>query len=312
MNDAFQRLKNKSLSGELLSEYAQFIRYNLGTHKKTRLKIAGLINSRSLLHDDVSKVHAQKLSQEFKLHAKLIKSNTANRLRFLTVLEELTEPSIEDVEPAVKNLEANIKSTLGFLRIWYRGTIELELINLNLLQRIKGSREDEARKLHVLTNLWKKTDFDGLLIPVDTSTPKILVHCHVVVDLGEDFDKAEIALRKRIEKNYSWKRSPYQVELKSLFKNNSTASNLHKIAAYVTKGGNENLRYNAGFGRDLAEDLDAKIWRSGLGAVKHGAETIEDERGLTIGEVQLLDGLYVWLMKRRKDRRGYLVGSRGI
>ena len=42
-----------------------------------------------------------------------------------------------------------------------------------------------------------------------------------------------------------------------------------------------------------------------------GGETIEDERGLTVQEVKALDELYVWLMKRRKDRRGYIISSSG-
>jgi hypothetical protein len=72
------------------------------------------------------------------------------------------------------------------------------------------------------------------------------------------------------------------------------------------------LRYNAGFGRDLAEDLEAKIWRSfGVGRSARGGETVADERGLTVGEVQQLDELYVWLMNRRKDKRGYLLWTNG-
>jgi hypothetical protein len=38
---------------------------------------------------------------------------------------------------------------------------------------------------------------------------------------------------------------------------------------------------------------------------------VADERGLTVGEVQQLDALYVWLMNRRKDKRGYLLWTNG-
>ena len=104
----------------------------------------------------------------------------------------------------------------------------------------------------------------------------------------------------------SWNTTAYQVEIKGLFKNRTAAKNLNAIAAYVTKGGNENLRYSAGFGRDLAEDLEAKIWRAGL---VDKDEKVDDERGLTVGEVQQLDQLYVWLMRRRSDKRGYIIGT---
>ena len=37
----------------------------------------------------------------------------------------------------------------------------------------------------------------------------------------------------------------------------------------------------------------------------------DDERGLTLGEVQQLDALYCWLMNRRRDKRGYVLGTNG-
>ena len=91
------------------------------------------------------------------------------------------------------------------------------------------------------------------------------------------------------------------------FKSRSIGQNLQGIASYLTKGGNEQLRYKAGYGRDLAEDLEAKIWRAGLGRKDGGAETVEDDRGLTVGEVAFLDEVYDKLMRSRRDRRGYLV-----
>jgi hypothetical protein len=83
--------------------------------------------------------------------------------------------------------------------------------------------------------------------------------------------------------------------------------NLRNIASYLTKGGNDQLRYNAGFGRDLVEDLDAKIWRAGTGRADKGGETVADERGLTVGEIKFLDDMWRELMDRKRNKRGYLV-----
>jgi hypothetical protein len=312
MAQSFKEMKRKSRSGETLEQLASVMRFNLGSHKKTRLKKASAGNSRSLLHDDVSKKHADKLFDELNTRAKALGRSADKRLRFMTVLQELTDPEIEDVERAVRQLEGIFKSMLGSLKLWSRGTIELEMVNLEILDRIGKARDDEQRKMNVLLGLWTKEDFQGLMIAADKTKSKILVHCHVVVDLGKDFEKNEEELRKLCAKEHSWKRSKYQVEIKGLFKNRKTSRNLKAIAAYVTKGGNENLRYNAGFGRDLAEDLEAKIWRLfGVGRSARGGETIADERGLTVGEVQQLDELYVWLMNRRKDKRGYLLWTNG-
>lgn len=308
----FKEMKKKSHSGETLETLASAMRYNLGVHKRTRLAKAGVGNSRSLLHDDVSEKHAQKLYEELNARGKLLGKAADQRLRFMTVLQELTEPTIEDVEQAVNQLETIFKSLLGSMRLWSRGTIELEMINLDILDRIGKARDDEQRKMNVLLGLWAKADYQGLMIAADKSTSKILVHCHVVVDLGKDFEKNEEELRRLCARENSWKRSKYQVEIKGLFKNRKTSNNLSAIAAYVTKGGNERLRYNAGFGRDLAEDLEAKIWRDGgIGRSARGGETVEDERGLTVGEVQQLDALYSWLMNRRRDKRGYVLGTNG-
>ena len=312
MAQSFKDIKRKSRSGETLERLAFAMRYNLGMHKRTRLKRAGAGNSRTLLHDDVSKKHADKLFEELNTRAKTLGRSADQRLRFMTVLQELTDPEIEDVEQAVRQLEDIFKSMLGSLKLWSRGTIELEMVNLDILDRIGKARDDEQRKMNVLLGLWTKEDFQGLMIAADKTKSKILVHCHVVVDLGKDFISNEAMLRKKVAGVISWQRCKYQVEIKGLFKNRKTSKNLAAIAAYVTKGGNENLRYNAGFGRDLAEDLDAKIWRLfGIGRSSRGGETVEDERGLTVGEVQQLDALYVWLMNRRRDKRGYVLGTSG-
>lgn len=308
----FKEMKNKSGSGETLETLASAMRYNLGVHKRTRLNKAGVGDSRSLLHDYISEKHALKLYGELNARGQLLGKDADQRLRFMTVLQELTDATIEDVEQAVVHLEAIFKSMLGSMKLWSRGAIELEMVNLDILDRIGKARNDEQRKMNVLLGLWSKADYQGLMIAADKSKSKILVHCHVVVDLGKDFEKNEEILRKKVAGISSWKRSKYQVEIKGLFKEKKTSKNLKAIAAYITKGGNEKLRYNAGFGRDLAEDLDAKIWKHfGVGRSARGGETVEDERGLTVGEVQQLDALYVWLMNRRRDKRGYLLGTSG-
>ena len=310
MDEAFKKIKVKSESGEAFRELQSFVRYNLGTHKRTRLKKAGVEKSGSLLHVDVAKKHGEKLTEELKVRAKKAGKKANERFRFLTILHSTVTPSVESVKDAVEEMERAYQRTVGESGLWSRGAIELELVNLDILRRIQQAKEDEGRKYNVLLALRESVELEGLLVPKGTEHTVVLVHLHVVVDLGEDVEANEAALRKRIDRENLWSKSPYQKELKGLFKNRKIGNNLKGIADYVTKGGNDQLRYSAGFGRDLGEDIEAKIWRAGLGAAKHGGETIEDERGLTVHEVALLDELYCWLMKRRKDKRGYLIGSR--
>lgn len=79
MAQSFKEMKRKSRSGETLEQLASVMRFNLGSHKKTRLKKAGGGNSRSLLHDDVSKKHADNLFEELNKRAKALGRLSAAR-----------------------------------------------------------------------------------------------------------------------------------------------------------------------------------------------------------------------------------------
>jgi hypothetical protein len=47
--------------------------------------------------------------------------------------------------------------------------------------------------------------------------------------------------------------------------------------------------------------------RAGEGRADQGAETVTDERGLTIGEIKLMDDIWCALMARKRNKRGYRV-----
>jgi hypothetical protein len=277
----------------------QLVRYDLGTHKRTRLKRAGCSSSGSLLHDDVAKRHAAMLFANYKVRlAKISKIDPRARLRFLTVLHAVTPLNKRDVMRAVDKMEAALRRAFKGTKAWLLGAIEVEIVSIALLRRIGSLTEDETRKLDVLGRLRAEGD--------DASSG-ILVHFHGVVDLGTNAAQRDDELRRRFDKIAAWQRSRYQVKMTRLFDAQTTLKSLSYIASYVTKGGNEKLRYSAGFGRDLDSDLDAKIWRSGMGRADQGGETYFDERGLTICEVAFLDEVWCEIMRRRRDKRGYLV-----
>jgi hypothetical protein len=308
MVKTFAELKAKSESGEFFDQISHAIRYDLGMHKKTRLKLAGVISSGSLLHNSVSEIHANKLAEELKERARKIGVSANERFRFMTALQSVVSPTVEDVTAAVEQMERDFAATVGEMKLWSRGAIELEMVNLGILKKISSVSDGASHKFNVLSTISELREFQGMMIGGSASESSVLVHCHVVVDMGKNAEFNEAELRKRIKRRGCWNER-WQLEIKSLFKKRSVAKNLNAIAAYVTKGGNENLRYNAGFKRDLGEDLEAKIWRAGLDRKDKGGETVEDERGLTLWEVRQLDQLYVWLMKRRRDKRGYIISS---
>ena len=291
-------------SAQQFEHLRSITRPNLGTHKRTRLKRAGRGSSETLLNDKVAASHGKMLADDYKKRFKAMTSNEADeRLRFLTVLHSTIRLDKNHVIRSIEQMEAALVDTLAGSGAWLLGAVEVEIVNIALLRKIGAKKDDEARKLNVLQKLSEPNASAESINPYDKG---VLVHFHGVVDfsnslLGDD------ELRKRAKRVAAWQRSPYQIELKRLFKDRTIEQNLHDIAMYLTKGGNEQLRYNAGFGRDLDEDLDAKIWRAGTGRADKGADTVPDERGLTMGEIALLDDIWRELMDRKPDKRGYLV-----
>lgn len=288
--------KRKLSATQRLEQLQSLVRPDLGSHKRIKLQRAGCGDSGSLLHDVVSAQHGALLLESFNHR---FSRTVQDQLRFLTVLHSLTYPTLESVMDAIFEMETRLRQALTEIRCSCIGAVEVEIVNLALLRRMSSLSDNEARKLNVLQNISDCSDGDH--------EGGALVHFHGVVDLTSDFSSRSNELRSKLSKVGAWTRSPYQIELKNFFMSKTIAQNLLNIARYITKGGNENLRYNAGFGRDLPEDIDAKIWRAGTGRADKGGETFTDERALTLREIALLDHVWSELMSRRSDQRGYLI-----
>lgn len=299
----------KQTSAERLEKLRAAMRLDLGVHKGTRLKRAGCGESKSLLHDGIAEHHSKLLLDDYKKRwGNLTRDQALERLRFLTVLHSVVPLNQRDVMRAVARMESALERVFKGTGARALGAVEVEIVNIALLRKIGSLSEDETRKLNVLETITgSRADTASKITGTEDSG--VLVHFHGIVDLGGGRNSLlrEDQLRKRAKTIAAWQRSPYQVEIKRLFKDRTVPKNLRDIASYITKGGNERLRYNAGFGRDLAEDLDAKIWRAGTGRADKGGETVADERGLTIGEIKMLDDIWSALMARKRNKRGYLV-----
>jgi hypothetical protein len=301
MARTFKELKREA--PEQLEKLRERMRFNLGSHKRTRLSRAGCGEPKTLLHDGVAKLHASMLRDDYKERLGKLKRDAAHeQLRFLTVLHSVARLDKRDVMRAIRNMEAALTRVFRGSGAWALGAVEVEIVNIALLRRIGALSDDESRKLNVLESLYETGATAGT-----QQHNGVLVHFHAIVDLVTNSSLREEWLRKRAAKIVAWQRSPYQVEIKRLFKDRTVMQNIRDIASYVTKGGNEKLRYNAGFGRDLDDDLDAKIWREGTGRPDKGGETATDERGLTVGEIAFLDDLWRDLIGRKRNKRGYLV-----
>lgn len=289
-----QRLKETSI--ERFRTLRSIMRPDLGSHKKTRLARAGCCDSGSILHDKVSKAHAAVLTDNFR--RAFGRSEDQSNLRLVTILHSVVPVDEKRAIDAVTEMEKELHRLLASNGLRFLGAVEVEVVSLDLMRRIISSSEDQSRKLTVL---------DRLIDPGQGTLDKgLLIHIHGVMDLRNSALRDD-EIRDRLRQSPFWSRSGYQVEMKSFFAKNSTTKNLANIAAYITKGGNEKLRYNPGFGRDPADQIEASIWRQGLGRKDKGAETATDERALSFSEIAKLDEIWRMLMDRAQDGRGYMV-----
>jgi hypothetical protein len=208
-------------------------------------------------------------------------------------------------------LEITLKRVKG---IHFVGAVEVEIVNLPVLREIaKKSDENEHRKLAVLEEMSSR--HQKLF---DRHDVVALVHLHGIVDLGPWYAEGKEDLLAK-ELRWEW-RGKYRVEVKGTFSRYYDGRaipirrNLEKIANYMVKGGNEDLRYSARFGREVLEDgsplaanlLDNRM-KKGAGNARYNEDaTVEDFLSLTIHEIQVLVSVIDRLMGKRK-REGYLI-----
>ena len=92
------------------------LRYDLGEHKKTRLKKAGCGDSRTLLHNDVAAADAATLEAEYNRHCSGRFDET--RLRYLTILHELVPLDIDKVIASCVDMKSTLERLFKDGRVW--------------------------------------------------------------------------------------------------------------------------------------------------------------------------------------------------
>ena len=323
--------KTKSSSAETakrIAKAAREYRSSLGSKRPMRLTAAGVSNSGSLLHESVSSTHGDQLFADYR---KTIKGRfNQERLRYVTIIHELVVMDEQLVIDSCKRMKGMLKERLN--GYWWLGVIETEIVNLVLLRSFQKQettrrvslqiRESRRAKLEIANALDVK---NGLHELIEETSSRVFVHCHVVIDMGKGRVKAiserVLELRAQLAAVKVWNIVDRQIEIKRFSeqwrgKKRTLRQNIWHIANYGTKGGNEQLRYKAGFGRDNEEDEEAALWKaygrdliSEVDGVIEDDGAIEDARSLTGNEVAFLDAVTLRLMRLKKDMRGYVIGS---
>jgi hypothetical protein len=314
----FQEMKRRHLSGggrQELDRLRSHIGHNLNTHKKK--KLAKTERGRfTLLAKDVQKDHAKRLTALFEdKWGGFSKPEEQRRLRFVTILHDTTPCNVEDIQASISEMRERLEVTLSRVKgIHFVGAVEVEIVNLPVLRQIANrDDENEHRKLAVLEAMSVRHQN-----PLDHHDVVALVHLHGIADLGRwaDRNKKENWLAQELRS--AWK-GEYRVQVKGFSRERDGRAipirrNLANIADYMVKGGNEDLRYSARFGREAKDDgsplaadaLDHKM-KKGAGNARCNEEAIlEDTRSLSVGEIDVLVRVIDRLMGKGK-REGYLI-----
>ena len=277
---------------EKLDRLRSKLRHNLNRHKRKKLTGRGKF---TLLADDVHEKHSKRLFKRFDTKwGWLSKAKEQDRLRFVTILHDTVPCNVEDIEASISSMRDRLKGTLDRVRgIHFVGAVEVEIVNLETLRDIANIRdENENRKLQVLEEM--STRHQKLF---DRHNVVALVHLHGVADLGplvcqEKEAKDAVAREGTQVRGGS---GEYRVEVKRTFSEYADGrkvpirKNLEGMANYMVKGGNEDLRYQARFGRDIlggsavaADVLDRKM-KKGAGNARYKRNAlVEDSLSLTL------------------------------
>lgn len=351
--DKLKKLKkDKDVMLEQLRQESLASQHIIGSHNKNRLVKAlaagrrlDLVD-RTLLSNKVHAEHSTRLTNRFqarwtKLQTKalvdwkkakhLTKSKkptdseiAATHFRFLTVVDSVCHVSANEAISLVKGLKSQIQAVTNKCSgVWCLGVIEVEVVEIDLMRKIKVADKTtatETRKLDVCEALGK--DLSKSLFADETALFLIHSHCVVTAQNPRQLEIFEEKLRgvKR------WQKASRQLELKKLSesfagKAKSIERNLTDIARYITKGGNDwfggkaYLRYKVGF-ENYSEDVsDEAMWvainwrRNKLLQQEHKAEGLIDVLSMTNEEILELAILIDMMMGLNRTRTGYLVSA---
>lgn len=301
-SEKFQRMKEGS--EESFERLLNHFRFDIGQHKKTKLKTLGVLAKKTLLYKEVHNTHALRLENMFLKRWKNLTKQEANaRLRMWTVLDSLVVLDDEQIAASVEGMFERLFSCCSNIKgIEVIGAAEIEIVNLQKLRECAAQGEGETRKYNVICGMLPIKEKSLFAEGIQSYA---LVHFHGIVDFGNDAVRKIEEFRKQNKQRWS---GAYEVELKSLFEKNSVRKNLSALADYMTKGGNENLIYKIGFGRDSEDKINRQLFKNGKARLEQDYEGFENEFSLSIKEIKVL-GSALWKVMNRKGsktRNGYL------
>jgi len=316
----------KRVSGYLEQQTALGWRFAERTRQTTKIKesIKGIDELSHMLCDDGScgsvfcmtcrKRKQDSLHNQYKERVKRFNNEEEARkdLRYATILHEMVAvsfdnaigetASLEDIEKSVSDFRKEIKSIDRRFRnhnIWARGTIHLELVNMDLF-RFASLSGRITNKQKTLNAMGKNADY------------YILVHSHILFDInGMDDEEFRKYMRRK------WNLSDRQVDITRLteyyidearYTKHRVSDAIRNIANYGYNGSNGKLTFATNWGSSR------KVYtrQQKIDAIGKINEYVKGVKGLDDLDVGLSKGELRFLIKAHnlftdKDGRGLLI-----
>lgn len=316
---------NKKIVQEIRNELMSS-RFVIQSHNKEKLrKSLSLTNDldlydKTLLNPKVHKIHSESLYERLLKH----KDTKSKKIyKFLTLLHSVEILNEKRILDSVEEMRYQIHKVVSESKsIWCLGSIEVEVVSLRMMRKIREEdkfSDSEHRKLDVLEKLSKRLRKKK----ERESESLVLIHFHGIVTSSSDYNLERFNSLLRL--NPTWNKIPRQIELKNLStsfqgSSKSLSENLKHISTYITKGGNDwygnksYLRYKIGFDNESYDSEDSwikKNWRRNkILKQEQKEEGIEDVLSLNRFEISLLTNVIHKLMCQKRDKKGYLIHSR--
>ena len=309
------------------------INQQTSTFLKQSLKLAGRLDldNKTLLTKKIRlKHHERMLAEMMRIKAKAEKKlngseiqkedHLRRRLKFITLLhavEDLDTPRVMEEVIRFKSMFKHVCEQFSQLKCI--GSIEVEVVNIELMEQASKKTDSAVRKLSVNKRM--------MPIHCQGNETVSLIHYHGILDFGKDQpEKACTQFTHLLKSEPQWSRSPYQILIKGLTKEfggkvKPIESSLHDLSRYFTKGGNiiygndVYLKYKVDFdqtdlGYEIAMHSEANRSRKGNLSqidVEEKENGIENLTSLTHREVVFLADTIDQMMRLNKRKDGYII-----
>ena len=318
--------KNSQVTVEGIRKELMSSRFIIQSHNKIKLrKSLSLTNDlhlldKTLLDPQIHKIHSKSLYERLIKH----KDTKSKKIyKFLTLLHSVEILNEQRIMNSIEEMRFQIHKVVSESKsIWCLGSIEVEVVSLGMMRKIREEdkfSDSEHRKLDVLEKLSKRLRKKK----ERESESLVLIHFHGIVTSSSEYNLERFNSLLRL--NSTWNKIPRQIELKNLSTSfqgsyKSLNENLKHISTYITKGGNDwnanksYLRYKIGFDNESYESEDSwvlkNIRRNKILKQEQKEEGIEDVLSLNRFEISLLTNVIYKLMCQKRDKKGYLIHSK--